>query len=362
MGHGNLNVMVKDSIDIQGQITTAGSRALAHSQPAKKNAKVVDLILESDARITAKTTLHELAFGITGINQHFGTPENPKYPELIPGGSSSGSAAAVAAKLADFTLGTDTGGSIRVPSSYCGLYGIRPTHNAIPIDGVIPLAPSFDTVGWMATSSRVLKEVGDVLLNDEVKKFTRIILDQQCWSYVNEQDQALLETALSNIVYETKQITEPLVEWATLFRTIQGIEIWQTHGEWIRTVQPTFAPAIAERFEWASTLDASQYDELKIEQMRITEYLQQQITDEVLFVIPTTAAVAPKKNASLEEVESVRTKTMQLTCIAGLSGFPQVTVPIRRQDGLALGLSFIARKGQDRSLLHFVDTLFGGAK
>ena len=199
-------------------------------------------------------------------------------------------------------------------------------------------------------------------MSDEVIEFTRIVADQQAWSFVSSEERTLLETVLSNLVIETKQITEPLAQWATLFRTIQGIEIWKTHGEWVRTVHPTFAPPIAERFEWARSLDAVQYDELKAEQQRVTNYLQQQLGVYDVLVIPTTASVAPRKNASLEEVETVRTKTMQLTCIAGLSGFPQITVPVLREDGLALGLSFIANKGRDRSLLHWVDTNFGGAK
>ena len=119
LGTGKLTVMVKDSIDIQGFRTVAGSKALEDSPAAEQNAVVVERILAADCQITAKTNLHELAFGITGINRAFGTPLNPKYPALIPGGSSSGSAAAISAKLADFTLGTDTGGSIRMPAACC---------------------------------------------------------------------------------------------------------------------------------------------------------------------------------------------------------------------------------------------------
>lgn len=361
LGEGPLSgytFAVKDVFAVEGEINSAGNPDwLKTHDVSLKTAPVIELLLKQGATLKGLTHTDELMYSLNGENIHYGTPPNPLNKEHIPGGSSSGSASAAIER--DFTLGTDTGGSIRVPASYCGLFGIRPTHHVISLEGVIPLAPSFDTVGWMSTSSRVLKEVGDVLLQDEIIEFTHIYKDEQAWSYVDSFDRKILESALSNLTVVIKALTEPLSQWATLFRTIQGIEVWKTHGEWVRTVKPTFAPAIQERFQWASTLDSSSYDELKIEQQRITEYLQKEIGDKGLLVIPTTASVAPKKNASLEEVEAVRTKTMELTCIAGLAGFPQVTIPIKREDGLALGLSFIANKGRDRSLLHFVDATFG---
>lgn len=361
LGEGPLSgytFAVKDVFAVEGEINSAGNPDwLKTHDVSLKTAPVIELLLKQGATLKGLTHTDELMYSLNGENIHYGTPPNPLNKEHIPGGSSSGSASAAIER--DFTLGTDTGGSIRVPASYCGLFGIRPTHHVISLEGVIPLAPSFDTVGWMSTSSRVLKEVGDVLLQDEIIEFTHIYKDEQAWSYVDSFDRKILESALSNLTVVIKALTEPLSQWATLFRTIQGIEVWKTHGEWVRTVKPTFAPAIQERFQWASTLDSSSYDELKIEQQRITEYLQKEIGDKGLLVIPTTASVSPKKNASLEEVEAVRTKTMELTCIAGLAGFPQVTIPIKREDGLALGLSFIANKGRDRSLLHFVDATFG---
>ena len=356
-----LTFAVKDVFAVAGHKNSAGNPDWFRTHEANAiTAPVIDQLLLHGATLKGLTHSDELMYSLNGENIHYGTPPNPLHADYIPGGSSSGSASAAVER--DFTIGTDTGGSIRVPSSYCGLYGIRPTHNALSLEGVIPLAPSFDTVGWMSTSSRVLKAVGDALLSDEVMEFTRVIADQQAWSFLNDEDRSLLEVVLGGLPIETKQITMPLAQWANLFRTIQGIEIWKTHGEWVTATKPTFAPAIAERFEWASSLDDAQYDELKIEQQHATAYLQQQLGDSDVLVIPTTASVAPRKNASLEEVEAVRTKTMQLTCIAGLSGFPQITVPVLRKDGLALGVSFIANRGRDRSLLQLVDTYFGGAK
>ena len=351
---------VKDVIALAGHKNSAGNPdwLLTH-EIEEKTAPIIKQLLGSGATLKGVTHTDELMYSLNGENIHYGTPPNPLNYHCIPGGSSSGSASAAIER--DFTIGTDTGGSIRVPSSYCGLFGIRPTHNSISLDGVIPLAPSFDTIGWMSTSSRVLKEIGDVLLSNDITEFTHIFLDSHAWDFLSHDDSRLLQSALGDLPTETKQITRTLADWATLFRTIQGIEIWQTHGEWVTEVQPKFAPAIAERFAWASTLDSTSYCALKTEQKNVTAYLKDQLGDHGVVVIPTTASVAPRINSSLDEVEAVRTKTMQLTCIAGLAGFPQVTVPVLREDGLALGLSFIANKGQDRSLLHFVDTYFGGA-
>ena len=351
---------VKDVIALAGHKNSAGNPdwLLTH-EIEEKTAPIIKQLLGSGATLKGVTHTDELMYSLNGENIHYGTPPNPLNHLCIPGGSSSGSASAAIER--DFTIGTDTGGSIRVPSSYCGLFGIRPTHNTISLEGVIPLAPSFDTIGWMSTSSRVLKEIGDVLLSNDITEFTHIFLDSHAWDFLSHNDGRILQSALGDLPTETKQITRTLADWATLFRTIQGIEIWQTHGEWVTEVQPKFAPALAERFAWASTLDSTKYSALKTEQKNITAYLKDQLGDRGVVVIPTTASVAPHINSSLDEVEAVRTKTMQLTCIAGLTGFPQVTVPVLREDGLALGLSFIANKGQDRSLLHFVDTYFGGA-
>ena len=352
---------VKDVFAVRGERNSAGNPTWFETHDAAEaTAPVIEELLSEGASVQGLTHTDELMYSLNGENIHYGTPPNPLAEGHIPGGSSSGSAAAACEH--SFTLGTDTGGSIRVPASYCGLFGIRPTHGKVSLEGVIPLAPSFDTVGWMATSSESLAKVGDVLFKgDPMPAFTRLIMDPQAWSFLSEEDQQLLAGAIpSNIHHQIKPITEPLAEWATLFRYIQGVEIWRTHGDWVRKEEPHFAPPIAERFEWAGTLDEGGYESAKEQQGKITAHLQEKLSSEELLVIPTTASAAPRKHASPQEVESVRTKTMQLTCIAGLSGFPQVTVPVMRADGLALGLSFIARRGSDRALLHFINEQFGG--
>ncbi|WP_285961750.1 amidase [Pseudomonas tohonis] len=158
LGGSGRTVMVKDTIDIAGYPTRASSRALEEAPDATRNADVVQALLDGGCRIIGKTSLHELAFGTTGINAWTGTPDNPLYPGRIPGGSSSGSATAVAAGLCDFSLGTDTGGSVRIPAACCGVFGLKPTFGRVSRLGVMPAQSSLDCVGPFARDMDMLIE------------------------------------------------------------------------------------------------------------------------------------------------------------------------------------------------------------
>ena len=168
LGSGRLSGLsfaVKDLFDVAGSITTYGNPDWASTHvAASATAPVVTALLQAGARLVGKTKTVELAYGLTGENVWQGTPLNPRAPGRLPGGSSCGSAAAVAAGLVDFALGSDTGGSVRIPASYCGLFGIRPSHGAVSLAGACPLAPSFDTCGWFTRSAALLAGVGEVLL------------------------------------------------------------------------------------------------------------------------------------------------------------------------------------------------------
>ncbi|HEY9212636.1 MAG TPA: amidase family protein, partial [Ancylobacter sp.] len=162
--HG-LTFAAKDVFDVEGTRTGFGHPTWLATHPAAtETATVISTLLEAGASLTGRTISDELCYSIAGENSHYGTPTNPRAPDRLPGGSSSGSAAAVAAELVDFALGTDCGGSVRVPASYCGLFGLRPTHGRIPLDGVSRFAPRFDTVGWFARDAAMLKRVSEVLL------------------------------------------------------------------------------------------------------------------------------------------------------------------------------------------------------
>ncbi|MBP3038560.1 amidase [Bacillaceae bacterium Marseille-Q3522] len=368
---GNLSPLtfaVKDVFAVSGFTNSAGNPDWLRTHlPAKEHAPVLRLLAAEGARLIGMTHTDELMYSLNGENAHYGTPLNPKAPDRIPGGSSSGSAVAVAGELCDFALGTDTGGSVRIPSSYCGIFGFRPTYGAVDISGVIPLAKSFDTVGWMARDPEVLQKVGNVLLKELAKDgaaFEQLYMGEEAWNLL---DDSVIEDLFQQRPF-LKKITsvsfskEGLEQWANTFRIIQGKEIWEEHGEWIRTENPYFGPGIKERFAWASTLKREENSGFLTVRKHIRKTLSGLLSTNSLLIIPTAPGAAPLKNLPAGQLEETRAKTMQLTCIAGLSGFPQITLPLFEIDGKPLGLSFIAGRHQDKRLLDFaVDFVRNGA-
>jgi amidase len=358
---------VKDVFEIQHYQNTAGNPDWYRTHaPGEQHAPVIEALLKNGACLTGTTHTDELMYSLNGENFHYGTPVNPNAPERIPGGSSSGSAAATAAGIVNFALGTDTGGSVRIPSSYCGVYGFRPTHGKVNMEGVIPLAKSFDTVGWMSKDINTLGKVGEVLLTQEAPThvpFSHVFFEEESWTFIDEESKNILLQVASvfeemNVIKKYVKIApEGLSIWAELFRSIQGIEIWKEHGSWIESENPAFGPGIAERFTWTSTLHQEELPTLMEKRAKIRRRVSKVLKDNGLLVIPTSPAEAPLRNLPGEQLELHRTKTMQLTCIAGLAGFPQITIPFKNKHGLPIGLSFISNQHKDLQLLKWVDSL-----
>lgn len=367
VGEGRLQGLtfsVKDVFEVKGNTNTAGNPDWFRThKPALKHAAAIELLLKQGARLRGTTQTDELMFSLNGENFHYGTPVNPKDPDRIPGGSSSGSAVAVSAGLADFALGTDTGGSVRIPSAYCGIYGIRPTHGLVPVEGVIPLAQSFDTVGWMARDSKTLWDVGSALIESaeaESGEFRQVHFGTDAWDIVQEDCRMILMKWLPYFQQLTGKSAwidiapQGLDEWVNTFRTIQGYEIWSAHGEWIQREKPVFGPDIAERFAWASSLGKAEFENKKTVRQRICEYMDTLLGSDGLLVIPTAPGPAPKRGLAGTEIERTRSRVMQLSCVAGLTGMPQVTIPIAGAEGFPIGLSVIAGYRQDRKLLRWI--------
>ncbi|WP_051236008.1 amidase [Paenibacillus pinihumi] len=371
LGEGRLagtRFAVKDVFGLAGHTNGAGNPDWLRTHgPASVTAPSLVKLLEEGAALDGMTHTDELMFSLNGQNAHYGTPVNPRAADRIPGGSSSGSAVAVAAGMADFALGTDTGGSVRIPSSYCGIYGIRPTHDLVTAEGVIPLASSFDTVGWMARDMKLMLEVGRALIGDVRRAdadhsggFSRIFLPREAWEAADPAAAEVLRTAwpelerLAGSLAWTDIAPEGLETWMRSFRIIQGLEIWKTHGEWISRENPSFGPGIAERFAWAGSLQKEDglaplalRDEIK---MRLPDLLG----IDGLLVLPTAPGPAPELTISGEANEERRSRTMQLSCIAGLAGLPQLTIPWGTVDGAPVGLSIIAGRHQDMRLLEWI--------
>ncbi|KSU88643.1 amidase [Priestia flexa] len=355
---------LKDVFDVKGHTASAGNPYWLHThEQASDHAEAVKSLLASGAKLTGVTHTDELMYGLNGENFHYGTPLHPINHNRIPGGSSSGSAVAVAAGLVDFAIGTDTGGSIRIPASYCGVYGFRPTHGSLSVKGLIPLAPSFDTVGFMAKDINTMVDVASVLFAFQATapSFENVVGVNNLFELTDEEACKKVEILLEDhaVSYKNLQLSYKLSECMEAFRTLQGIEIWRAHGEWIKRYNPTFGPDVAERFEWASTLKEEDMSDAKQIRDTITKELTHLLDGQTILVLPTAPGVAPLKNAVGPELQNRRLYTLQMTCLAGLAGLPQLTIPAGYVNQLPVGLSVIAGRNQDQQLVKWVQAWMG---
>jgi len=363
-----LRVAVKDLFHMAGYPTTAGNPdwLKTHEIPSDTS-PVVTVLQNNGASIVGKTITDELAYSLNGQNIHYGTPINPRNPALLPGGSSSGSAVAVAEGSADIGIGTDTGGSIRVPASYNGLFGLRPSHGVVSTEQMVGLAPSFDTVGWMTRDLVTLSKVADVLLTaleqTPIGKIVRL-------GYSSEINSACAQQSSINKILETTK-TNGSLTWVELssvlnfsnlekvagaFRTLQGAEIWATHGQWIEKQQPTFAADIAARFAWCRDITPEQQQQAALVQQLFKQQMDNVLTQVDFIVLPTTPGSAPALNLNKADLASYRDTLLSMTCIAGMAGLPQLHLPLKEQINEPMGISIIGAKYQDHQLLAFAKT------
>jgi amidase len=335
------------------------------------HAVCVEQLLHAGARCVGKAICDELAFSLLGENHFYGTPLNAHAPDRVPGGSSSGSASAVACGLVDFALATDTGGSTRVPASNCGIWGFRPSHDFISVAGVSPLAPSFDTVGVLAQSADVLEKVGLVLLADapmSPKKPTTIHLIQEAFALADADVQealsgpmqrireifgaAVRDSSLQKVVGD--DAGDSFATWADTFCVIQWAEIKSCLGAWIANAKPEFGPEIAASFQLVNQLDRGRIPEALQRREQYYRSLQAFLGPDDLLCIPTTPALAPRKGNPPRRSTSgsgYYPRILSLTTIAGMGRLPQVSLPIAEADGVPVGLSLLARHGEDSFLL-----------
>ncbi|HYD32864.1 MAG TPA: amidase [Azospirillaceae bacterium] len=356
-----LTFAVKDVFDVRGVTTGGGNPTWAEThEPATATAPAVLALLEAGADLVGKTVADELAFSLIGHNTHYGAPVNPKAPDRLTGGSSSGSASAVAGNAADTALGTDTAGSVRLPASLCGLFGFRPTQERISVAGVLALAPTFDTVGWFARDAATLARVGHVLLGGCAGKPERprgLRLVEDAFAHADPAVRTALIPAVDGVMAAlgaARDVTlssRGLDTWAERLRIILGREAWSTHGAWITAHRPVFAPDVAEQFAWAATVTAKAAAEAAAFRARVADDLDRLLADGSLLCLPTLPATAPYRHARPDELATFRLRSLALLCIASLAGLPQVTLPLAEADGCPVGLSLIARRGHDHALL-----------
>lgn len=367
-GHGPLDGLtfgLKDLFDVAGHRTGFGSPDwLRTHAPATEHATVLTQLLAAGATLAGRTHTEEMAFSLTGENAHYGTPINPAAPERVPGGSSSGSASAVAAGLVDFAIGSDTGGSVRAPASFCGLFGMRPTHGRISLRGACPLAPMYDTVGWFARSAGLLARVGQVLLATDRRPALlprRVWLATDALALASPEAQAVLHPSLAR-VQRILGPAEPLTlaaaglaSWYEVFRVLQFADIRRTHEEWIQSFNPTFGPQVGARFAAVLQTDATEVEHRRSDAAAIRDQLHHLLEGDAVLLMPTVPDVAPRRGLPAAETVRVRERMLALLCPAGLAGLPQVSLPLAQVGGLPLGVSLIGAPGSDEWLLHLAE-------
>ena len=355
-----LTAVVKDMYDIAGSRTGGGSPDwLATQKPASHHASAVQKILTAGATVTGKTICDEFFYSVSGGNAHYGTPPNIRAPGRIPGGSSSGSAAACGAQACDFALGSDTGGSVRIPASFNGVYGLRPTHSRVDIAGAMAMAPSFDTVGWFANGPGVLRRVGAVLLQGSPAKerITRLLVASDAFAQADAEVAMLCRDFLdrgSKLLpsrVDANIAPTGFDEWREAFRIVQAKEVWETFGAFVTQAKPKLGPGIRERMDFAATVTSDQAERSREILAGARAHIRAALPPGTVMALPTAPSIAPPLAATGGALELFRVRAMRLTCIAGLAGLPQINIPIGTVSAYPAGLSFVGWPGADEVLL-----------
>ena len=353
-------LILKDLYDTAGRKTGNGNPDFyAATEPARQNAATVQKLLDAGADIVGIAICDEFFYSLTGANAHYGTPRNARAPGRLPGGSSSGSAAAVAAELCDFALGSDTGGSVRIPASFCGLYGLRPTHGRVDLTGGRAMAPSYDTAGWFTNDAVLFRIVGTVALDDRsvAGNIERLLIAEDCFAQADPAVATALRAvvdAAASVLPRAETVTVApggLASWSDAFRVIQASEVKLTNLPFVQEHNADLGPGIKERFAMVAAIT----DEETLAAQKVREsvraHLRELVPPGTILCLPTAPVIAPKIDTPPEGLEFFRTNTLALTCISGHSGLPQVTVPAVDVAGCPVGLSFIGWAGGDEALL-----------
>jgi amidase len=366
-----LTFAAKDLFDVAGYPTSAGSpHMLAMSGIKTRTAPTVQKLLDSGARLVGKTITDELAFSMSGKNAHFGTPVNGGAPDRIPGGSSSGSAAAVSNGLCDFALGTDTGGSVRAPANHCGLFGIRPTHGRVSLEGCHDLAPSFDTCGYFTRDGATFIRVGEVLLGPDsapLPQSPRVLLAQDAFALLHKEVREALAPALrqAEAVLGGPDPIEAAAEGFTALywtmRYIQSREAWTVDGPMIERYHPPLGPGVADRFEFSKAVTDAQVTEAQVIRAAFRKRFSALLADDAVLILPTMPDIAPLLSQSDEALNDYRNNALNLLCLSVLSGLPQVSIPLASRSGAPLGLSLMGPAGSDMSLVALAQRIADGA-
>jgi amidase len=355
-----LSFAAKDLFDVAGHTTGGGNLDWARTNPVpERHAWAVQTLLDAGADLIGKTITDEISLGILGENPFYGTATNPRAPGHVPGGSSSGSAAAVAGGVCDTALGTDTGGSVRVPASFCGLYGIRPTHGRLDTAGMMQQAPTSDTTGWFARDAETFARVSSVMLGEPIPDGLpqRLVIASDAFAFADPETAAALEplvARLSGLIGEVRHETMAppgLAAWARAQRTIQPYEAWLTFQDWIDRTNPRFQYSVARNLVLGSMIPASERGWASLVRQEARGRMRQLLPPGTIICLPTTPFPAPPCGEPLSVLEPLRDRILGLCAHGGLTGVPQVTIPGTIVDGRPVGLSILGARGSDAALV-----------
>jgi amidase len=363
-----LTFAAKDLFDVAGHQTGGGNPDWGRSHPVPaRHAWAVQRLLDAGATLIGKTVTDEVSLGILGENPFDGTPLNPRDPDRVPGGSSSGSASAVAQGLCDTALGTDTGGSVRVPASFCGLYGIRPTHGRLDLSGMMRQAPGSDTTGWFARDAETFARVSETLLGEPVptRLANRLVIAVDAFGLADDETAEALQPMVSRLralVSDAREdfLAPPgLAVWGRAQRTLQSCEAWATFKGWIDRENPRMAWSVARNLVRATTISEAEREWAALTRADARARLAWLLPPGTILCMPTTPFPAPRKGLPLGVLDPLRARITCLTAHGGLSGVPQVSIPGAEVNGLPVGLSLLAARGADTTLVAVARALDG---
>jgi amidase len=355
----NLKFVLKDMCDVKNIKTSCGNPDFYKAcEPAKKHAEFLSNILSEGAILEGITICDEFFYSVIGENSHYGTPKNLNAPNCVPGGSSSGSAAALTTDLFDFSIGSDTGGSVRVPASFCGLLGIRPTHGRIKSNGVYPMAPSFDTIGWFSNNIKTFQKIGEVLLDkneNENITFNQFVIAEDLLELVDTDIKNQFNSYYKELHPNIKHIRLSKFsksEIADNFRILQAGEIKEHVIPWIEKNKPKISLEINSRIEMASEILPLEIDAAKTFRQEIISEINNSLPEGDIAIFPTTPFSAPKCGQSDQDLGSDRKKIMEMTSIAGMTSRPQISIPKFKGKTGPVGISILGWQNSDEILLN----------
>lgn len=355
--------VVKDTIDVAGVVTGAGSPEWARTHPAPgRDAACVRRLLGAGSALLAKARCAEMAWSLSGASVHHGMPLNAAAPGRDPGGSSSGSAAAVAAGTCDIGLASDTLGSIRVPASYCGLWGLRPTHGAVPVDGLVPLAPSLDAVGVMTRDLATLRGAVAALLAGqwgEAAPPATLIVAEDALELADEATRAVLERAIARVgaaigaVSRARPLGGPEGYAAAMadMSVVQAWEAWRELGDWVRAHRPRFGPGVAERFARAEAVTEAEAAAARERTAPVARRVRELLAPGVVLALPAAPGPAPPREADATAIQAARLGAGALSALASIAGLPELVAPAGPGGGPPVGLGLVGAGGCEAMLV-----------